>query len=407
LVLSLQKRLGMKAKFTIPLVLVTMATAPACVTSRPHGTSQGSTAKAISAANKAKPLAKEGQKTQEAQPSAEATAEAPDVAPALTDLTRTFNRLNDQTMQLMDEDIRAATALHPAPKGSMEEAVVILTQLRLLKIQAEQSSKFQSRDLYEQGEENRGQQPLAGNQPNPGQMPSMEKQFRDLDIDLVTSFNQNSHLKNLPTLALVKTLMEQTSNSPQFSSGMQTLIDQEAQKWAALQKPVKPEAEAPAVATDNAATPDAMSETSPDPTMIPQGDVQIAPADLKRSDAILMQSQRLADKGEFKQAIDYAGRIDNRDPFFDQAKEKIKVYSNRAVQDLRQKAAQAFQNAMPVADNRAKAAYLKQAKDLLEQALKDYPVADQLDTVRDNLAVITRDLSGIDQEAGGNNQKTQ
>jgi hypothetical protein len=77
------------------------------------------------------------------------------------------------------------------------------------------------------------------------------------------------------------------------------------------------------------------------------------------------------------------------------------------VQDLRQKAAQAFQNAMPVADNRAKAVYLKQAKDLLEQALKDYPVADQLDTVRDNLAVITRDLSGIDREAGGNNPMTQ
>ncbi len=101
-------------------------------------------------------------------------------------------------------------------------------------------------------------------------------------------------------------------------------------------------------------------------------------------------------------------RIDNRDPFFDQAREKIKIYSNRAVQDLRQKAAQAFQNAMPVADNRAKAAYLKQAKELLEQALKDYPVADQLDTVRDNLAVITRDLSGIDQEtAGANPPKTQ
>ncbi|MCX6130965.1 MAG: hypothetical protein NTX25_18145, partial [Proteobacteria bacterium] len=93
-----------------------------------------------------------------------------------------------------------------------------------------------------------------------------------------------------------------------------------------------------------------------------------------------------------------AARIENSDPFFDQAKEKIKVYSNRAVQDLRQKAAQAFQNAMPVADDRAKLAYLKQAKDLLELALKEYPTADQLDTVRENLAVITRDLSGLERD---------
>jgi tetratricopeptide (TPR) repeat protein len=302
----------------------------------------------------------------------------------------------------MDEDIRTATALHPAPKGSMEEAVLILAQLRLLKIQAEQSSKFQSRDLYEEG-----QQPAAAANPN---QPSMERQFRDLDIDLVMSFQQNTHLKNLETLAMVKSLLEQTSNSQQFNGGIQAVLDQEAQKWAALQKTERPVEEQPAPESEVSAPMDSSTtvttETAPAST---PADVHTGPADLKRSDSILMQSQRLADKGEFKQAIDFAARIDNRDPFFDQAKEKIKIYSNRAVQDLRQKAAQAFQNAMPVADSRAKAAYLKQAKDLLEQALKDYPVADQLDTVRENLAVITRDLSGIDQDmtAGANIPKTQ
>ncbi|MDQ3235224.1 MAG: hypothetical protein M3Q07_25730 [Pseudobdellovibrionaceae bacterium] len=397
----------MRAKFTTPLVLVTLATVPACVTSRPHGTTHRSTAEALSAAKKNKPLTKEGQKTQEIAADAPAPVQPADTAPVATDLTRTLNRLNDQTMQLMDEDIRAATALHPAPQGSLEEAVLILAQLRLLKIQTEQSSKFQSRDLYESNDGARNQ-PAAGAQgTNAGQMPSMEKQFRDLNIDLATSFHQNQHLKNLPTLALVKSLMEHTSNSAPFNSGMQTILDQEAQKWAVLQRSTKPETEAPAEtpAVPAEAAPVATLQT--EPASQAQGDFQTGPADLKRSDTILMQSQRLADKGEFKQAIDFAARIDNRDPFFDQAKEKIKVYSNRAVQDLRQKAAQAFQNAMPVADNRAKAAYLKQAKDLLEQALKDYPVADQLDTVRDNLAVITRDLSGIDQDAGGNTPKTQ
>jgi tetratricopeptide (TPR) repeat protein len=397
----------MRVKFTTPLILVTLATLPACVTSRSHGTAPRSTAKTSSAANKAKPLAKEGQKTQDVHDAAPASTPTAAATPASSDLTRTFNRLNDPTMRLMDEDIRAATALHPAPQGSLEEAVLILAQLRLLKIQTDQSSKFQSRDLYEQ--EGEDQQPTAASAPNPNQ-PSMEVQFRDLNIDLVTSFQKNTHLKNLQTLALVKSLLEQTRNSPQFSGGIQSILDQEAQKWAALQKSEKP-AETP---SDPEAETSASVETSTESTMEtapaqPLTEVHTGPADLKRSDAILMQSQRLADKGEFKQAINFAARIDNRDPFFDQAKEKIKIYSNRAVQDLRQKAAQAFQNAMPVADSRAKAAYLKQAKDLLEQALKDYPVADQLDTVRENLAVITRDLSGIDQDmtAGANNPKTQ
>ncbi|WP_218110332.1 hypothetical protein [Oligoflexus tunisiensis] len=376
-----------------------MATVPACITSRPHGTAPRSTAKTSSAANKAKPLAKEGHKTQGGPVAAPVVT--PDATAAQTDLTHTFTRLSDPTMRLMDEDVRVATALHPAPKGSMEEAVVILAQLRFLKIQTEQSSKFQSRDLY--AEENAA---TTGTEPTASR-PSMEKQFSDLGIDLVSSFHQNQHLKNLPTLALVKKLLEQTNNSVAFQTGMQTIIDQEAQKWAALQKAVQPESpETPETAAAPAeATAESLPPAEPMPAAL--GEVQTGPADLKRSDAILMQSQRLADKGEFKQAIGFAERIDTRDPFFDQAKEKIKVYSNRAVQDLRQKAAQAFQNAMPVADNRAKAAYLKQAKELLEQALKDYPVADQLDTVRDNLAVITRDLSGIDQEAGDNTPKTQ
>lgn len=389
----------MRAKITTPLVLFTLATVPACVTSRSAGPTHSNSAKKDNAANKPKPLAKEGQKTQQNETGATPTAPSPAAAPG--DLNRTFTRLSDPTMQLMDEDIHTATALHPATKGSMEEAVVILAQLRLLKVQTDQSSKFQSHDLYETGE---GKAATP-----PAQQPSMEKQFRDLDIDLVTSFNQNGNLKNLPTLALVKSLLEHTSNSPQFNDGMQAVMDAEARKWAALQKGTT---EAPAavlpepVAPVPPPAPVAVAPVEPSPPL-PTGDIHTAPADLKRSDSILMQSQRLADKGEFKQAIDQAARIQDPDPFYDQAKEKIKIYSNRAVQDLRQKAAQAFQNAMPVADNRAKAAYLKQAKDLLEKALKDYPVADQLETVKDNLAVITRDLSGIDQEAGETTPKTQ
>jgi cell division septation protein DedD len=391
----------MRVNFTTPLILVTLATVPACVTSRPHGTAPRSTAKTTNTANKAKPLAKEGQKTQDATAAAAGVAQSPESTAVQTDLTRTFTRLSDPTMRLMDEDLRVATALHPAPKGTMEEAVVILAQLRLLKIQTEQSSKFQSRDLYE--EDNAADAGTAA----AGSRPSMEKQFSELGIDLVSSFDQNQHLKTLPSLALVKKLLETTSNSVAFQNGMQSIIDHEAQKWAALQNTAQPET--PVTPEPAAAPVEATAETAPsaEPMPAPVGDVQTGPADLKRSDAILMQSQRLADKGAFKQAIDFAARIDNRDPFFDQAKEKIKIYSNRAVQDLRQKAAQAFQNAMPVADNRAKAAYLKQAKELLEQALQDYPVADQLDTVRDNLAVITRDLSGIDQEAGDNTPNTQ
>ncbi len=386
----------MRAKFTTTFLLASLAATSACVTSRSNPTASVTPSKTPANQTKAKPLAKEGQKTQQHEVPGVAEVPATETPlPIATDLNRTFNRLNDPTMQLMDEDIRTATALHPTTPGSMEEAVLVLAQLRLLKIQTEQTTKFQSRDLYEQGQEPK---PAAASQP------SMEKLFKDLNINLVNSFNQNNNLKNLATLGLVKSLLDHTSNSASFDQSMQSIIDVEASKWTALQKPARP-SESPEVTA--AASAEAPSVPVTETSSVTSQDIHTAATDLKRSDAILMASQKLADKGEFKQAIDQAARIDNRDPFFDQAKEKIKVYSNRAVQDLRQKAAQAFQNAMPVADNRAKAAYLKQARDLLEQALKDYPTADQLDTVRDNLAVISRDLSGIDQDAADNTPKTQ
>ena len=69
-----------------------------------------------------------------------------------------------------------------------------------------------------------------------------------------------------------------------------------------------------------------------------------------------------------------------------------------AVQDLRQKAARAFQSSLPVVDIKTKAAYLVEAKNYLEEALKEFPAADHLATVRENLAVITRDLQTISEE---------
>jgi hypothetical protein len=391
----------MRAKFSTSLLLASLAAFPACVTSHSTQKEPGSQETSNLASKLTKPLAKEGQKTPQNQLVADPETPASPVGPAkAVDLNRSFNRLNDPSMQLMDEDIQLATSLYPATKGSLEEALVILAQLRLLKIQTEQSSKFHSRDLYEEGNIKTV---------TPSNQASMEKQFKDLSIDLAVNFNQNSHLKNLSTLALLKTLLDHTSNSAAFNQSLQAIIDVEAHKWAALQKSA-PAAESPETPGDPVPpiAPVAVAPNpSPDASAIGSSEVHTAGSDLKRSDAILMQSQKLADKGEFKQAIEQASRIDGRDPFFDQAKEKIKVYSNRAVQDLRQKAAQAFQNAMPVADNRAKAAYLKQAKDLLEQALKEYPTADQLETVRENLAVITRDLTGIDQDVGANAPNTQ
>lgn len=118
-------------------------------------------------------------------------------------------------------------------------------------------------------------------------------------------------------------------------------------------------------------------------------------ADLRRGDALLQEARHHAEREDFKKAIQFAKQIDDRDPFYPAAQEQIKVFSNMAVQDLRKKAANAFQRALPVSDLDTKISYLQQAKDYLEQAIKEFPEADQIETVEQNLEVISRDLENL------------
>ena len=112
----------------------------------------------------------------------------------------------------------------------------------------------------------------------------------------------------------------------------------------------------------------------------------------------MASAQQMADNGQFKQAVDQARKIGTGDPSYPQAKEKIKTFSNQAVQSLRQKAAQAFQNAMPATDIGVKSAYLEQARLYLQQALTDFPDADSLDTVKENLNIITKDIERLESQ---------
>jgi hypothetical protein len=125
------------------------------------------------------------------------------------------------------------------------------------------------------------------------------------------------------------------------------------------------------------------------------------PADLRGGDSTLGEAQTLADRGAFQAAIKRAASVDPNSPMFPMAQEKIREFSNLGVQELRRKAAQAFQSAMPLVDRQKRAEYLQQAKGYLEQAIDSYPQASQLPTVRDNLRSISKDLDKLQAELKG------
>ncbi len=115
----------------------------------------------------------------------------------------------------------------------------------------------------------------------------------------------------------------------------------------------------------------------------------------RRDDNILLEAETLATQGEYQDAIKKIATLARRSPLFHIAQEKLVEISNKAVHDLRKRAALAFQKAGPITDRNTRAAYLNEAKTYLERALTLYPQAENLHTVKSNLVIIAKDLEKL------------
>lgn len=206
----------------------------------------------------------------------------------------------------------------------------------------------------------------------------LEQRLKAYDIDLIETLSKNRFLRQLDAFRTITDTVLEGNDTPSFVQSVLDINKTQAQSWGALVEHQ----------TEKANT----LQSSRRVTMI-------SAADLRSGDALLMEAQTLANQGRFKDALARMQLIPEENPLFPQAKERIKDFSNRAVSDLRQKAAQAFKSSIPVSDTKAKIAYLQQARNYLEQALSGFPEADHLTTVKENLAVITQDLSDLENSA--------
>ena len=374
----------MSSRFSKALLISLLSCTTACVTTpKRHKQSHGQ-----------QPIAKEGQKIPGgAIGSTPATpSSAPTPGPAAADAPGLWARTNNMQVPMSEDDLMRATQLYPTQPRSLEEAIFVVTQMRMLQKDWERRSSFQTQDLHT----NQTADNTAGL--------SLEKTFLDLEVDLGTALRNNPALKNHDSILLTKQLLLHTKNSSAFRTNIDTAIKERGAEWpdlmaadgampapaAAVDTPVVSAPVAPGTAEAPVpGTPAEVAAATP-PAVDPN-----ASLDLMGSDTLLIAAQKLADKRDYKSAIDHVNRIKKEDPYYAQAQEKQKQYSNRAVKDLRAKAAEAFSNAAPLNDTKAKATYLKQAKNYLEQALKDYPLADQLDTVRENLEAVNHDLESL------------
>ncbi len=218
--------------------------------------------------------------------------------------------------------------------------------------------------------------------------PSLEQLCKDHNLNLPDALVENPLLGSYGIAKQVHMALPVGANSAEFKNEILVAVKRQASLWQEFSTSLN----APGEET----LPVAAAATTPKAEDLPP-----SAADLAGGDAALGDAQTLADRGNYQAAIRKASAVPTTSPMHPMAQEKIKEFSNLAVQELRKKAASAFQSAMPVTEAKTRAGYLKQAKTFLEEAIKNYPDATQLPTVRDNLRVISRDLEKLETEQGG------
>lgn len=281
----------------------------------------------------------------------------------------------------MDTQITNALAQNHKPGSINEAALAVAVLHEALLLNKTSTEQFEESDL--------SADTTSGNINNK-QIPketSLEIISKKRNINLKQVLVKNPLLKTYTIYALTLKALDRSYNSFDFRSPLFAALKSETKKWVALATQLKIPSE-PSTTAEEPSTKD--NEVQP---ALPYGS-----SGLQSDDIVLQQAQALIDKAKFKAAIDKLEKVQEDSPLYAAAQEKIREASHQAVQNLRQKASKAFQSAIPVTDVQAKMEYLKIARQHLETAINDFPEADQLSTVRENLSYINKELMGLSTE---------
>jgi hypothetical protein len=230
----------------------------------------------------------------------------------------------------------------------------------------------------------------------PASGPSLESYGREYQVAIVDAFKSNAYLRGVEGAKMAANALQKVPVSEDFYRQMVAALKVQGSTWAQGEPAVETILPAAPVAlgVPFAPAPDlgggSTSASSPAGTTLP---VLGAGADGSRGmttdQGKIELAQQLADRGLFAEAVLQVQQVSDQSPLKLVAVQKVKEFSQNGIQDLRRKAASAFQNAGVAADDRSRVEYLKTARQYLEDALILFPEAPQASTVRENLKAIT------------------
>ena len=285
-----------------------------------------------------------------------------------------IRNLNPNTVMSADDQQYWTTLMSPAAPGSMNEAALVIGALKIAGALSA-SGSFKETDIEAK--------PQEGGEAA-GATKSLYQICEERSISLIDALRTNPILSsNISVFTMVQQAIQRTNNPAALVTGINIHVQEQSELWRRL---------AGSGAESATVSESASPQEKTSPTAANSG---LTATDLKNSDNILMEAQILADQKLYQAALAKVGQIGNDSPLYPEAQERVKSFSNGAVQELRQKAALAYQNSIPMSDRSAKENLLKQAKTHLEEAISSFPNSEQIGTVKENLQTIDRELDQL------------
>lgn len=300
------------------------------------------------------------------------------------------------------QDRQKVASMSPSPKpGTLAEAALVVGILRDIMTPPGGNQRFREVDMN-----------AAAGQPNTDDKNVLPKPMRVIDnaivleirarekgLDITNALANNILLKSVAVFAWTYEAIALDGNSDIFRQNVTTVIKSEAMLWqelarksGALSVAVAPSpilaspTPAPSAPVAVQATPEA-AQTAPSITPPPGPAVD--------AEKQMVLAQELAGKDSYAKAVEEAGKIPSTAANYSVAQDSIKTWSNRAVIDLRKKAAYEYRAASSVTDIGIKRTYLNKAKSYLEEAAQKFPAASNQDTVKENLNMISKELERL------------
>lgn len=369
-----------------------------CVTTTETATSQrGKTSKVTSHSSSIAPVGAPTTKTSSKKPAKSVSVEA--------EYSVFFSRVAIPEKEYSEKDRQQLLGFAPVPQaGTIHEAAIVVGILRdIVTPVGGVKSTFKEVDVVagEGANKKDSTAVIASSAPKVDPSSVLEIRCREKGVDCISALASNPHLRSNAIYTMAWEASRKEGNSPLFIQNLSTVLKSEIEAWGDLARRLGLEVQPVPSTTPNSATTPVAGEVTPETSgQAPQGDITAAAVTATESQnamatQLMAKALELAGKEDYEKAVLEARKISEGTDNYPSAQENIKIWANKAVQELRRQAANQYRSSSATNEPSGKKAYLSKAKGYLQSALTKYPEASTLDTVKENLEIINKELDRL------------